>query len=124
MSIYGTSDIIKDVSCFQLVNSEKVQVLEFHDGMLLILAKDAIALYKSRSSFEDPMTDGSLGYVKLASEHHLKWTDDSIIEEYKSGYICLKDQRVILITPNAIQLFPGKHEALRNQQCLAHIILN
>jgi hypothetical protein len=124
MSISGTSDIIKNVSSLQLNNAEKVQALEFHDGKFLILAKDAIALHKSRASFEDPLTDGSLGYTELAPEHHLKWICDNIVEEYKSGYICLRDQRVILITPNAIQLFPGKYEALRNQQCLAQIILN
>ncbi|MFT5716521.1 MAG: hypothetical protein ACJAWS_002668 [Oleiphilaceae bacterium] len=124
MSIYGTSDIIKNVTSFQLENAQKVQILEFYDGKLLILAKDAIAVHKTRISFEDPLTDGCLGYAELAPEHHLNWVDDSIIEEYKSGYIGLKDQRGILITPNAIQLFPSKQEALHNQQCLAKIVLN
>ena len=124
MSIYGTSDIIKNVTAFQLENAQKVQVLEFHDGKLLILAKDAMALHKTRTSFEDPLTDSCLGYADLAPEHHLIWMDGSMIEEYKSGYICLKDQRGILITPNAIQLFPGKQEALHNQQSIAKIVLN
>ena len=124
MSNPETSDIIKNVTSFQFKNAEKVQVLEFHDGKALILAKDAIALHKTRVSFEDPLADGCLGYVDLAPEHYLNWMDGSIIEEYTSGYICLKDQRGILITPNAIQLFPGKQEALRNQQCLAKLILN
>ncbi|SIT05197.1 hypothetical protein [Neptunomonas antarctica] len=123
MGISGTSDIIKNVTSLQLDSTEKVQVLEFLDGKLLILAKDAIALHKSRTSFEDPLADSYLGYTELAPEHHLHWID-GIIEEYKSGYVGLKDQRVILITPNAIQLFPGKKEALHNQQCIAKIALN
>ena len=124
MSISGTSDIIKDVTLLELQNGEKVQALEFRDGKLLILAKDAIALHKSRRSFEDPLADDCLGYADLAPEDHLNWIGDSIVEEYKSGYVGLRDQRVILITPNAIQLFPGKKEALHNQQRIAQIALN
>jgi hypothetical protein len=124
MSISGTSDIIKDVISLQLENTEKVQALVFRDGKLLILATQAIALHKSRTSFEDPLADSCLGYAELGPEHHLNWFDDSIIQEYQSGYVGLRDQRVILITPNAIQLFPGKKEALYNQQRIAQIILN
>jgi hypothetical protein len=124
MSISGTSDIIKDVISLQLENTEKVQALVFRDGQLLILATQAIALHKSRASFEDPLADSCLGYAELGPEHHLNWIDDSIIQEYQSGYVGLRDQRVILITPNAIQLFPGKKEALHNQQRIAQIILN
>jgi hypothetical protein len=124
MSISDTSDIIKSVSIFQMDNSEKFQVLEFHDEKVLILAKNAMALHKTKASFENPLSDGCLGYVDLIPEHHLNWENGSIVEEYKSGYICLKDHRVILITPNAIQLFPGNQEALRNKQCLAKIELN
>jgi len=121
MSISGTSDIIKGFTSFQLENTERVQVLDFRDGRILILAKQAIALHKSRVSFEDPLADSCLGYAELGPEHHLNWIHDSIIEEYKSGYVGLRDQRVILITPNAIQLFPGKKEALHNQQRIAQI---
>jgi hypothetical protein len=124
MSISRTSDIIKGFSSFQLENTERVQVLEFRDGKVLILAKQAIALHKSWVSFEDPLADSCLGYAELRPEHHLNWVDDSIIEEYQSGYVGLKDQRVILITPNAIQLFPGKQAALHNQQRIAQIALN
>ncbi|MFT7266749.1 MAG: hypothetical protein ACI9LL_000106 [Porticoccus sp.] len=124
MSIFGISDIIKDVISLQLESTEKVQALIFRDGQLLILATQAIALHKSRASFEDPLADSCLGYAELRPEHHLNWVDDSIIEEYKSGYVGLRDQRVILITPNAIQLFPGKKEAMRNQQRIAKIVLN
>lgn len=123
MSISGTSDIIKSVTFLQLENAETVQALEFSDGQLLILAKEAIALHKSKTSFEDPLADSCLGYAELSPEHHLNWINNSIIEEYKSGYVGLKDQRVILITPNAIQLFPGKKEALQGQQQIAQIIL-
>jgi hypothetical protein len=63
-------------------------------------------------------------YAELWPEHHLNWIDDSIFEEYQSGYVGLRDQRVISIAPNAIQLFPGKKEALHNQQRITQIVLN
>ena len=124
LDISESSDIIKSVTTLQLKNAEKAQALEFHDGKCLILSSSAIAFHKSLASFEDPLSDSCLGYAELAHEHHLNWVDEILVEEYASGYIGLKDQRVILITPNAIQLFPGKNQALRNQQHVAQILLN
>jgi hypothetical protein len=123
MSISGTSDIIDQVFTLDLADNKRVQVLEFRDGKALILAATAIGLYTSLASFNDPLTDGSLGYAELDDSQQLQWIDDSIVEEYKSGYVGLKDQRVILITPNAIQLFPGKKQALHNQDCISRIPL-
>lgn len=123
MSMYGTSDIIDSVDTTTLASGTPAQILTFRDGKVLVLTADALALHRSQSAFEDPLNSSLLGYTELAGDDQLVWQDNSIISEYKSGFVGLVDDRAMLISPYAIQLFPGKTQALYNKDCIAQILL-
>lgn len=123
MSMYGTSDIIDSVDTTQLDSGIPAQLLIFRDGKVLVLTSDALALHNSKAGFEDPLSSSLLGYAELADTEQLVWKNDTIISEYKSGYVGLADERAILISPYAIQLFPNKTQALYNKDCIAQILL-
>jgi len=117
----GSSDIISTIDNRELDNGEMIQVLTLRDNKVLIITETAIGLYNNLEHFLDPLADGRLGYAELPDGQTLVWNNGAIVQEYNAGYIGLSDGKVILIAPNAIQLFSSKHNALRNIDAIVRI---
>ncbi len=121
MLISGSSDIITAIDNRELDSGETIQVLTLRDNKVMIITETAIGLYNSLELFLDPLADGKLGYADLPEGQTLNWINGSIVQEYMAGYISLGDNKVILITPNAIRLFSNKHNALRNLDAIVQL---
>lgn len=123
MLIENNSDIVKSSHAFLLKNGEPVEALELINGQVLVLAKNGLSLYKDQASIEDPLSNGLLHSATLAADYYLVANNDRFMESAQSGVVGLFDDKVILITPNDIQLFPNRHSALRNQDEIVRLQL-
>lgn len=123
MLIENNSDIVKSSYAFLLKNGEQVEALELINSQILVLAKNGLSLYKDQASIEDPLANGLLHSAPLAADYHLVTKNGQFMESAQSGVVGLFDDKVILITPNDIQLFPNRHSALRNQDEIVRLQL-
>ena len=119
MLIENNSDIVKSSRILTLIQGEKVEALELINGQFLILAENGLSLYKDIESVEDPLANGLLHSTELAEEYYLKQEEGRFMQMARSGLVGLFDDKVILLTPNDIQLFPNRSSALRNQDEIA-----
>ena len=118
MLIEGNSDIIKRCE----FNSESAtQWLTFRNDFVLVLAPSFIALYKDQQSIGDPLGNGLKAMEDLSVE--LAQTESGFVAQYQAGFVGLVDGKAILITPNDIQLFADKTDALHNRNELARLML-
>jgi hypothetical protein len=115
MLIENTSDIVKSSTRLTLKNGEPVEALELINSQILVLAENGLSLYKDMASIEDPLANGLLHSASLADTNCLKLEEGRFMHMHRSGLIGLFDEKVILLTPNDIQLFPNRNCALRNQ---------
>lgn len=122
MIIEGDSDIIMSCEYEKLPSGDSIQYLSFRNGAVLAITVDAMAFYKDRQSIEDPLGNGLLDMVEITPD--IKFAEQGCVKEYRAGYIGLIDERVILITPNDIQLFVDKPSALRNQNVQVQLSLS
>lgn len=119
MLIENNSNIVKSSKVLSLSHGEKVEALELINGQILVLAQNSLSLYKSLNAIEDPLANGLLDSIELPTEFYLKQHQDRFMEMNRSGVVGMFDDKVILITPNDIQLFPNRASALRNQDEIA-----
>jgi hypothetical protein len=119
MLIENNSNIVKSSKVLSLIHGEKVEALELINGQILVLAQNSLSLYKSLNAIEDPLANGLLDSIELPTEFYLKQQQDRFMEMNRSGVVGMFDDKVILITPNDIQLFPNRASALRNQDEIA-----
>jgi hypothetical protein len=119
MLIENNSNIVKSSKVLSLNHGEKVEALELINGQILVLAQNSLSLYKSLNVIEDPLANGLLDSIELPTEFYLKQHQDRFMEMNRSGVVGMFDDKVILITPNDIQLFPNRASALRNQDEIA-----
>ena len=100
-----------------------MQLLHFRDGKILVLSEDTVAFYKDESSMSDALGTGLIAMAALDKQHHLQAMDDSggWVKEYKAGFVGLHDDKAILITPLAIQLFAHRKDALYNRNEIARL---
>jgi hypothetical protein len=115
MLVENTSDIVKSSKLLTLKNGEQVEALELINSQILVLAENALSLYKDITSIEDPLANGLLHTASLNEAVRLKKEDGRFMQMNRSGLIGLFDEKVILLTPNDIQFFPNRNCALRNQ---------
>jgi hypothetical protein len=114
MLIENSSDVVKSSQLLQLSHGEKVEALELINGQVLLLAENGLSLYKNHEAIEDPLSNGLLHSAALEESFYLKQEDGRFMKMKRSGLVGLFDEKVILLTPNDIQLFPNKISALRN----------
>ncbi len=122
MIIESQSDIIVGVRHALLKNGEASSQLTLRNGSLLVVAESALALYRSAESLEDPLGNGLVAMEDIPTASRLL-QKEGFVKEYQAGYIGLHDDKVILITPNDIQLFSSKFDALRNQNEIVRLQL-
>jgi hypothetical protein len=115
MLIENDSNVVKSSQVLRLKNGEQVEALELINSQILILAHNNVSLYKDLASIEDPLANGLLHSVKLSEDHYLKQEEGRFMQMTRSGLVGLFDEKVILLTPNDIQLFPNRLCGLRNQ---------
>ena len=124
MLLEGSSDIIVRCEYIQEGQHSGTQWLTFRNGFILVLAKDLVALYKDAESVVDPLGNGLKAMVELAGDAQLIISDSGFVSSFMAGFVGLMDEKAILITPNDIQLFKNKADALRNNDELARLELN
>jgi hypothetical protein len=115
MLIENDSNVVKTSQVIRLKNGEQVEALELINSQILILAHNNVSLYKDLASIEDPLANGLLHSVELSEDHYLKQEEGRFMQMTRSGLVGLFDEKVILLTPNDIQLFPNRLCGLRNQ---------
>lgn len=120
----SSSDIIQSVQSQTLANQQRVEVISLKNGNAIVLSSNALAYYKSVEAIKDPLGNGLLALAELAPEQQLSTDADQWITEYKSGYVGMIEDKVLLLTPVAIQLFAHKADALRNNNEIARLDLS
>ena len=115
MLVESTSDIVKSSQLLTLKNAEQVEALELINSQILVFSENALSLYKDIASIEDPLANGLLHTASLEESVRLKQEGGRFMAMNRAGLIGLFDEKVILLTPNDIQLFPNRNCALRNQ---------
>ncbi|MEY8205576.1 MAG: hypothetical protein RPR40_10955 [Bermanella sp.] len=123
MILAGNSDIISKCEFFSAGAAANSQWLSFANGLVLVLQRDCLALYKDARAVNDELGNGLMELADLAGAACLALGEQGFVSEYKAGFVGLRDDKVILITPNDIQLFAGKADALRNCNELARLKL-
>ena len=123
MILSGRSDIIVKCEYFADGMHASTQWLSFANGLVLVLHETFLALYKNADSIGDELGNGLLTLVDLPHGAGLTSNGQGFVSEFKAGFVGLRDEKVILITPNDIQLFANKMEALRNQNEIVRLQL-
>jgi hypothetical protein len=115
MLIETNSDVVQSSQLLTLKNGERVEALTLINTQILLLAHNSLSLYKDLASIEDPLASGLLYSAALEESNYLVQKEGRFMEMTRSGLVGLFDEKVILLTPNDIQLFPNRASALRNQ---------
>ena len=115
MLIETNSDVVQSSQLLTLKNGEQVEALTLINTQILLLAHNSLSLYKDLASIEDPLANGLLHSAALEESNFLIQKEGRFMEMTRSGLVGLFDEKVILLTPNDIQLFPNRASALRNQ---------
>jgi hypothetical protein len=124
MVIEGNSDIIVRCEFFNENTAQPSQWLTFRNGFVLVVQSTFMALYKNIESINDPLGNGLKAMVDIPAEHVLEFSQQGFVEEFSAGFVGLVGEKAILITPNDIQLFPHKMDALHNRNEIVRLQLN
>ena len=125
MLIENSSDIVSNDQQLTLLSGELVDALTLINSQILVLSENTLSVYRSLDSIQDPLGNGLLHTAALEGAAELQRGEDGrFMAMKKAGIVGLFDEKVILITPNDIQLFANRNDALRNQNELARLSLN
>ena len=120
MTDSDSSNIIQQTTLLTL-QGKTAQCLHFRDDKILVLTENALAFYQNKAAINNELGTGLIAMAELSTEHHFTPSSQGWVHEYKAGYVGLNDDRAILITPLAIQLFPNKTDALYNRHEIARL---
>lgn len=123
MLLEGSSDIISKCEYKTGGALKGSQLLTFRNGFVLVLREDCMALYKDETSITDPLGNGLKAMAELEGPDQLKAVDSGLVTMFSAGFIGLSDDKAILITPNDIQLFHNKADALHNRNEITRLAL-
>lgn len=123
MVIEGNSDIIVRCEYFADSESGPCQWLTFRNGFVLVIQNHFMALYKDAQAINDPLGNGLKAMVDIPQEAQLSPSDSGFVQEFSAGFVGLSGEKAILITPNDIQLFPNKLDALHNRNEIVRLAL-
>lgn len=94
----------------------RVNLLHFHQDMVLMISGSAVGLYRDRRAVEDPLGNGLIGFEPIPE--FLRGEPDpqaGWVTEQTSGYIRLSSGAALFIRPDGVALFPDAGSALRNR---------
>ena len=123
MLIDSHSNIVIDSRCLVLPSGEPIEALTLINQQILVLSHNALSLYVNLAAIDDPLGNGLLHSVALPDNHALVSQYARFMALHRAGMVGLFDDKVILITPNDIQLFPSRLAALKNEQEIARLNL-
>ncbi|MEH6348203.1 MAG: hypothetical protein V7785_24110 [Bermanella sp.] len=123
MILSGSSDIIQKCEFMESGKQVGCQRLTFANNLVLVISETFLALYKNEACIEDELGNGLSALVELSSDDQLQQTEQGLVREFRAGYVGLMDEKVILITPNDIQLFHNKQDALGNKNEITRLKL-
>ncbi len=121
--IFGPSDLVTNSVTFTLSNGEPAEQLSLRGGSVLVISATALALYKDEAAVGDPLGNGLIALTDLSQASPLTHRDGHFMTEHRAGYIGLHGERMLLITPVAIQLFDDRLDALQNRNERARLPL-
>lgn len=121
MLLQNSSDLITQVDSATLSNGQPVDVAHLINGTVLVIAADALALYRSAQQVGDALGNGLIRSVALSQP--LQPENGRLLLEHRAGYVGLAGGLVLLITLNDVQMFASKTEALRNSNELVRMSL-
>ncbi len=107
-----------------LENGSPADILTLYSGQVVVLTASALAVYKDASRINDPLGNGLLGIQDIPDG--MLWPNTpgtSLVTEYRSGYVGLIHQAVLLITPFHVSLFCTADDALTGQNPICQIAL-
>jgi len=123
MILSGSSDIIQKCEFMESGKQAGCQRLTFANKLVLVVSETFLALYKNEACIDDELGNGLNALVDLTGADQLQRTDKGLVQEFRAGYVGLMDEKVILITPNDIQLFHNKQDALGNKNEITRLKL-
>lgn len=119
----SASDIISHTSLARLKDGSNVELLHFRDKKILAVSRSSLAFYQSQAGLHDDFNQGLLASCDIPPEAQIQ-AQDKFVHEYKAGYVGLSDNKALLITPVAIQLFHNKTDALYNRDQICRLDLS
>lgn len=100
----------------ELPGRGRVNLLHFHQGMVLMVAGTAVGLYRDPAAVTDPLGNGLIGFESIPDT--LQGDPDEQqghVVEQLSGYVGLASGAVIFIRPDGVALYPDRTSALNNR---------
>ena len=95
-----------------------VNLLHFHQGMVLLIGADAVGLYRDRRAVEDPLATGLVGYEPIPEALRCEFEEpDGYVVEQVSGFIGLRSGAAMFIRPDGVALYASSLDALHNRDC-------
>jgi len=108
--------IIAQQEIVSLPQRGRVNLLHFHQGMVLLVGVDAVGLYRDRAAVDDPLANGLIGYETIPDELRPTFREGAgYVTEQVSGYVALHSGAVLFIRPDGVALYPDGQNALRDQ---------
>lgn len=103
-----------------------IDLIFLKGGPVLAISPTSFSLYKNEKSIQDPLSNGLISSANWNSSQEILPCADTnaLVKSYKAGVIHLTNDKTILITPVAIQLFSSAGDALHNRDAIAHLNIN
>lgn len=101
-----------------------IDLIYLKGGRILAIAPTSISLYKDEASLLDPLSNGlisSADWSQALALTSVENGDSCLVKGFKAGVIHLAEEKTLLITPVAIQLFSSSNDALLNRNAIARI---
>lgn len=110
--------IISRREVLELPERGAVNLLHFHQGMVLLIGADAVGLYRDRRAVDDPLANGVVGYETIPEPLRPSFqAPDGYVAEQASGFIGLRSGAALFVRPDGVALYPSSADALRNRDC-------
>jgi hypothetical protein len=111
-----TDTVIASHEVRELAGRGRVDLLHFHQGMVLMVARSAVGLYRSPDAVTDPFGNGLIGYEPVPEAlQETPGPGSGPVTEQQSGYVGLASGAVIFIRPDGVALYPDRVSALNNR---------
>lgn len=111
-----TDTIVAQQEIADIPGRGRVNLLHFHQGMVLMISREAVGLYRNRAAVTDPLGNGVIGYQTIPEP--LRGEEDAEqahVTRQTSGYVGLTSGAVLFIRPDGIGLYPDNNSALNNR---------
>lgn len=118
-----SSDIVIETHRANTPAGEPVELLVFRNRLTLAVSAGALAVYRSPEFFGDPLGNGLVDSVDLPVGGELIEKEGRLVAGIQSGCVNLMDDKVLLILPNEVRLYPDGEAALRNRAPLVSLPL-